>query len=45
MKYRIIAQKQDHKVDQEAGSEQLMKKWLQAFRRSGWTVGQVVEVK
>lgn len=45
MKYRIKAQTAGHCVEQEAGSDSLMKLWLQAFRRNGWKVEQVTEIK
>jgi hypothetical protein len=45
MKYRITAAKSDHRVEQEADTDQLMKKWLQIFRRNSWKVEQVVEIK
>lgn len=45
MTYTITASAGGKTVEQTAPHARLMKLWLQAFRRNGWTVGQVTETK
>ena len=45
MSYLITAIKNGHMVLQSAGTDRLMKKWLQAFRTNGWKVEKVIQTK
>lgn len=45
MKYRITAQGADRTVEQVAENPAMMKKWLQAFKRNGWKINKVTEIR